>query len=138
MVVRLLQAFLATWRMRYQSQSFSPHRESVHDLSTSCPRQVSLCLLICIRKMEKMTSSYCFNCDLNLATFVSPDSSLPPVHYTLFSSLPGAKYRPFPFPLTDLFVAFTNSLQQHCVKVVFFPSHDACFKALNFSLVVCV
>lgn len=63
-----------TQRMHHWRQSFSPHGESAHDLGISCLRQVLLCVLAGIRKMEKkMTSAYSFNCNLNLTMFVLPD-----------------------------------------------------------------
>lgn len=40
-------------RMHHWRQSFSPRRESVHDLGISCLRQVLLCVLAGIRKMEE-------------------------------------------------------------------------------------
>lgn len=114
--------------------------KSACELSISCSWQVLLCVLPCIRKIEKMTSSSSFNHNL------SPDFFFyfsPSAHYSVFSSLPGVKYRPLLFPLTDLFFVFANPPQQRCVRLFWFPEVSQNItltsrKALNSSLVALI
>lgn len=87
--------------------------------------------LIRTRKPEKMALSYCFNCILawqHLFCLKFPPSSS--LHCVQFSSW--SQIQTFSIS-SDFLVAFSNSLQQHYIKV-FFPGHDAYLKSLYFGV----
>lgn len=91
--------------------------------------------LIHIRKTEKMALSYCFNCNLNLATFILPD--IPSLQFITLRSVlflkPNIDLPLFLWPFCCLCKFPPTTLHKSV-----FPYPWCSFKALYFPLVSCV